>query len=800
MAETVQYESAREPARQMNVHDLPPEPFTLKQQRQTRMDGGEDEDGSLREFVEVGPPVVQPYREREEDRAAAQNRAPLTGASAYRDLPLTGALQSTFPCYRQSFSFATLAGTTQPTIGDVPYRSDADLFKVDEEGKVVATLLPDGTEASKEDLESDATAWASHFGRDNFNNHCTNHEHNCTETCVKYVKQKQEAKLSLRSTKVPSCRFWYLRVKKINNKRVRRRGKPLVCTPYVENSNCRNQEYRCQLKRETPLRSTSNDVCQVTVRCNVDFQFLVCAPPETAFENDAPQLVPDSVAPISKRLTKKTKGITTPTLAMSHGKRGIKWLYGCGAIKFDSKLLLNFSEAFRKAYGMDFYITKYQGKMMESLTPLFQTMTTGIQRLEQQEKDEAEKAQAQLQEGSAQGEAKKRRTQADDAARARRVCIRLASMANRCYWLSTTEVTTHILTGGDALQSHRNARVFTRQLQWAMQECKRVLNNEAPLEDVEVGQQTIQTATLQLQAANEAEGDVAQPAQDDVEVTAMDVCTTSTNTADDFAHRGVQLQTMPYYVYRMYVLRVRKQGGSQANAPCFFQFEEHYPLANSYIQELKTLSMEVPTIDGFQCPTWEQDPEQNSLLKSLLFTPWACRDPMTCGDCCTFQHMLSNCSCSSVRGASQPVEPSSRKYTFERAWRLRCSEIHVLAARADTRCHAGRKHLVLADTTLLATLKEPLGAIKEGEELKSMLCQYTKNVLQRTMPFNATRTILAFSGCMCSWHDEQCTLAEFCAYIARDVISHIELAAEAKSRGLYQQILRMRWMRMQTAM
>ena len=152
MAETVQYESAREPARQMNVHDLPPEPFTLKQQRQTRMDGGEDEDGSLREFVEVGPPVVQPHIEREKDRAAVQNRAPLTGASAYRDLPITGALQSTFPCYRQSFSFATLGGATQPTIGDVPYRSDADLFSLDDEGKVVATLLPDGTEASKEEL------------------------------------------------------------------------------------------------------------------------------------------------------------------------------------------------------------------------------------------------------------------------------------------------------------------------------------------------------------------------------------------------------------------------------------------------------------------------------------------------------------------------------------------------------------------------------------------------------------------------------------------------------------------------
>ena len=99
MAETVQYESARESARQMNVHDLPPEPFALKQQRQTRMDGGEDDDGSLREFVELGPPIVQPHVEREQSRAAAENRTPLTGTAAYRDLSITGALQSTFPVY-----------------------------------------------------------------------------------------------------------------------------------------------------------------------------------------------------------------------------------------------------------------------------------------------------------------------------------------------------------------------------------------------------------------------------------------------------------------------------------------------------------------------------------------------------------------------------------------------------------------------------------------------------------------------------------------------------------------------------
>ena len=118
----------------------------------------------------------------------------------------------------------------------MPYRSDANLFIFDDERKIVATLLPDGTEASQEDIESDAATWAAHFARDSFNNHCTNHEHNCTETCVKYVKQKQEAKLSLRSTKVPSCRYWYFRVKNINDKRVRRRGKPLASAPYVEAS------------------------------------------------------------------------------------------------------------------------------------------------------------------------------------------------------------------------------------------------------------------------------------------------------------------------------------------------------------------------------------------------------------------------------------------------------------------------------------------------------------------------------------------------------------------------------------
>ena len=216
-----------------------------------------------------------------------------------------------------------------------------------------------------------------------------------------------------------------------------------------------------------------------------------------------------------------------------------------------------FSAAFRKAYQMDFYITKYQGKMMESLTLLFETMTSGIHRLELQEKEEADAAQQALAASDAQqANRKKRRTQDELKARARRLTVRLASTANRCYWLSTTEVVTHILTGGDALQTHHNTRVFTRQNQWSMQQCKRQLNGEAPLDDISPNELAVQTVEVKLCTEQHSADGVPQPidpAEDVVEVEEMNVFTTSTNVSDDYAHRGSQLQSMPYYVYRMYV-------------------------------------------------------------------------------------------------------------------------------------------------------------------------------------------------------------------------------------------------------
>ena len=59
---------------------------------------------------------------------------------------------------------------------------------------------------------------------------------------------------------------------------------------------------------------------------------------------------------------------------------------------------------------MDFYITKYQGKMMQSLTPLFVSMTKGVRKLEEQE-NEAQDAKQQLE--PAEPAIKKRKTQDD---------------------------------------------------------------------------------------------------------------------------------------------------------------------------------------------------------------------------------------------------------------------------------------------------------------------------------------------------------------------------------------------------
>jgi hypothetical protein len=274
-AVSVQYESANEPAIQMGVSDLPPEPFTEKQQRQSKMDGALEDDGiTKRDLVKLQLPLEQEHVERERRAAAAGNRPPLKGTAAFREMPLTCAHQSSFPAYRLRGSFGQLqeaaAGAPQPGPPQT-YATEADICQTDPTGKVIAFLRADGQEASEDDLKDDAQLWARHFGTHVRNGMCFNHNHQCQETCVKNTKNKLEALRDLKKrNSVPTCRFWFFRIlslmKLVDNvlklRRVRRGGKPLVEEPYIETSADRNEQYRCKVKRDHPFRSTSSDVAQ----------------------------------------------------------------------------------------------------------------------------------------------------------------------------------------------------------------------------------------------------------------------------------------------------------------------------------------------------------------------------------------------------------------------------------------------------------------------------------------------------------------------------------------------------------
>ena len=160
---------------------------------------------------------------------------------------------------------------------------------------------------------------------------------------------------------------------------------------------------------------------------------------------------------------------------------------------------------------MDFYITKYQGKPMESLTPLFKCLTDGVYRLQCQEADEEAAAEEQARTSDADGESddipveparKKQKTQEDLARRARRLTIRLAHMGNRCFWLSAAEIVIHVLTNGDCLQSHKHEFLFTKQLQWATQQCKRIMNAEIPQESHEQEYRSVEAVSVLVAPAS----------------------------------------------------------------------------------------------------------------------------------------------------------------------------------------------------------------------------------------------------------------------------------------------------------
>ena len=99
----------------------------------------------------------------------------------------------------------------------------------------------------------------------------------------------------------------------------------------------------------------------------------------------------------------------------------------------------------------------------------------------------------------------------------------------------------------------------------------------------EAAEEVSQSTQPSVQAVSrQTSGDVSEGDDDGaVVVDKMEAVTASTNTSDDYTHRGAHLRSMRLYVYRMYVRRVRRQNQEGSKASNVFHFDPHYVLARS---------------------------------------------------------------------------------------------------------------------------------------------------------------------------------------------------------------------------
>jgi hypothetical protein len=130
----------------------------------------------------------------------------------YKELPLTGAVQSMMPMYRSSGSFGRI--DVPDEFGHYPeaaterssnegWLTRNQQYIVEPNGEVTGFRMPSGENATPEDMKTDAQAWATSFARDQRACFVQNHDHDCTATCVKYAKKKKQDATERAESTVP---------------------------------------------------------------------------------------------------------------------------------------------------------------------------------------------------------------------------------------------------------------------------------------------------------------------------------------------------------------------------------------------------------------------------------------------------------------------------------------------------------------------------------------------------------------------------------------------------------------------
>ena len=265
---TLQYDSAVYAGAQLGV-TLRPEPFTSRQQQRSRFDGQveeADDNAPYRRLIPVTAEELNGHLKREEESSTAAAR-PMR--HPYKQLPLTGAIQSMMPMFRRSDSFGRIEipdefgyypeaatehsekqAATEHSENDgwLPYGKE---YAVDPNGEVTGFYMPDKELASAEQIKDDCEAWKTSFARDQRASFIQNHDHDCTGTCVKYQKKKnateppQRAGQKIAGPGVPKCRFRFFRYVALQIegmlKYVVRRGKELVKQAFIATGNEENE-------------------------------------------------------------------------------------------------------------------------------------------------------------------------------------------------------------------------------------------------------------------------------------------------------------------------------------------------------------------------------------------------------------------------------------------------------------------------------------------------------------------------------------------------------------------------------
>ena len=197
---TLQYDSAVLTGTQLGV-TLRPEPFTVQQQKRSRFDGQveeADDSAPLRPFIAVTEREPNGHLRTEEANSIAEQR-PMR--NPYKELPLTGAIQSMMPMYRRSDSFGQVEipdeygyypGDATELTNSIGWKPHGKEYVVDPSGEVTAFCMPDGEQATPEQILDDCRAWSTSFARDQRACFIQNHDHDCTATCVKYEKKRRK--------------------------------------------------------------------------------------------------------------------------------------------------------------------------------------------------------------------------------------------------------------------------------------------------------------------------------------------------------------------------------------------------------------------------------------------------------------------------------------------------------------------------------------------------------------------------------------------------------------------------------